>query len=172
MSKARRRSYTFEFRVDGNGVVTKHPPLPWNVGRPDNEVTIRLVNNDPVNRHRIRMVRWKHKSSGQSLDPLTGTKVWQAFPGPSDPSTHRVRDHGKYGRFSFVTELDGREGVDPEVEVERPPETPPPGRRRKAVTRAGGQKAANKRTGKSASKKKDATVKRTKRPARATAKKR
>ena len=130
----------FQFIIAAGGAVTKNPGTPWNVGMPGSTIELQLVNDDDAD-HRLRMVKFKHKGSGKSKDPLIGTKSWVALRNTSgNPTRHKVRDHGKgfYGYYEFITELDGAEGVDPEIVVDDPggppvgpPSTPPKPRKPK-----------------------------------------
>jgi hypothetical protein len=114
-------SADFEFHIDDRGVLTKVPDLPWEVGEPGTEISIRLVNNHD-RKHVVRMVRFKHKASGRFLDPLTGTKAWVALRNSaSHASVHKVKDNGRYGRYVFLTSVDGVDGTDPEIIVDDPP---------------------------------------------------
>jgi hypothetical protein len=99
-----------------------------------------MVNRHAGTFHRVRLERWTHKDSRKPLDPLTGTKVWQIIGGPmfESPSEHKVRDHKKYGRYTFDARFDGVL-FDPELIVDPPPPRPP-----KKPRAAGAAKAAGK----------------------------
>jgi hypothetical protein len=116
----------FEFRIEPDGEVRKHPPTPWYVGAPKSYITVAMVNESERD-HRIRMIKFKHKGTNKFYDPLTGTKVWIAFAHQSSRTTrHMIREDSKPGAYEFLTELDGIAGADPEIIVDAPPVTVKP----------------------------------------------
>jgi hypothetical protein len=120
----------FTFEIDEGGTLRKVPELPWRVGKPNNAITIQLVNHDTQN-HRVRLERWKNRENNKSQDPLTGTKAWVALAMQSSRQTkHTVINHGVYNngeaQFEFDIMLDGNRYEDPVIIVDEPPPFGPP----------------------------------------------
>ena len=108
--------------IDMNGTLTKSED-PWLVGEPQAFVHARLVNKSAI-RHKVEFTRFEHVATGHPLKPVAGRLFWEADGGHITPWTrHRVHDHGSphYGSFTYVTEVDGVPGPDPEIVVDPPP---------------------------------------------------